>query len=444
MTPKQMARIGLSHLEEAILDTLFQAGDTYISPTDISHKIGVLPSYNYGSNPTRIVRQILDKMKCDGRVEPQKRKDGKNKAWKLTTEERNQYADISSSKTIDDVINEIKSRATDGDYIYRGESKKYPKMSSTLYREYFDDTDVNIDFEGFDVRNVQREMLRVAKKHIGEPPQGLFENLVVGQSKRRFIKNPEQRSIIDSAELEILTELQHYGGITNLIDFTTDYLVAIFFACVSHPTKDGRVILLGKSKRMEDEMIIRPQNPRHRVIAQKSIFLYPPKGFIDLSENDIVYIPSHLKQKMQKYLRKFHDISSETLYNDLHGFIRNQKIHYTANKEFYFGVTFQYRGDNAEKNSPRRREEYQKAITHYDRLIEQDSGERRDYYFYFRGMCRLRLGDWDKAFKDLMVANDMGLSLPNTFHMDYPGGIDEFQKKTGIEIHHPFTGLLGY
>ena len=43
MTPKQMARIGLSHLEEAILDTLFQAGDTYISPTDISHKIGGPP-----------------------------------------------------------------------------------------------------------------------------------------------------------------------------------------------------------------------------------------------------------------------------------------------------------------------------------------------------------------------------------------------------------------
>lgn len=348
----------------------------------------------------------------------------------------------SSSKTIDDIINEIKSRSTDGNYIYRGEPKKYPKISSTLYREYFDDKDINIDFEGFDLRNVQREMLSVAKKHIGEPPQGLFESLVVGQSKRRFIEKSEQRSIIDSDELEILTELQHYGGITNLIDFTTDYLIAIFFACVSLPTKNGRVILLKKSERMEDEMTIRPQNPRPRVIAQKSIFLYPPEGFINVSENDIVYIPSHLKQPMQKYLRNSHDISSETIYNDLHGFIRNQKVHYTANKEFYLGFTFQYRGDNAEKNSEKRREEYQKAITHYNRSIEQDSRYSRVYYN--RGMCWLRLEDWDKAWEDLMVANDMGLNLPRAFHMDYPGGIDEFKKKTGIEIHHPFTVLLGY
>ena len=256
---------------------------------------------------------------------------------------------VNQSLTIDDIIGEIKSKSEQDDYIYRGEPEKYCKISSTLYREYFNDENTHIDFEGFDLRNVQKEMLNVAKKHIGEPPQGLFENLVVGQSKKRFIENPEPRSIIDSNELEILTELQHYGGITNLIDFTTDYLIAIFFACAGELTEDGRVILLKKSRRMEDEMIIRPQNPRHRVIAQKSIFLYPPAGFIDVSENDIVYIPSYLKQPMQKYLRKSHDISSETIYNDLHGFIINQKVHYTANKEFYFGVTFQYRGDKADK-----------------------------------------------------------------------------------------------
>ena len=44
----------------------------------------------------------------------------------------------SNSRTaaIDDIINEIKSKSADGDYIYRGERKKYPKISSALYREY--------------------------------------------------------------------------------------------------------------------------------------------------------------------------------------------------------------------------------------------------------------------------------------------------------------------
>ena len=349
---------------------------------------------------------------------------------------------VDQSLTIDDIIGEIKSKSEQGDYIYRGEPKKYPKISSTLYREYFDDKNINVDFEGFDLRNVQREMLNVAKKHIGEPPQGLFENLVVGQSKKRFIENPEPRSIIDSDELEILTELQHYGGITNLIDFTTDYLIAIFFACAGKLTEDGRVILLTRSKRMEDEMIIRPQNPRHRVIAQKSIFLYPPDGFIDVSENDIVYIPSYLKQLMQKYLRKFHDISSETIYNDLHGFITNQKVHYAANKEFYFGLTCQDRGDNAKKNSPERREAYQEAITHYSRSIERDSEYSSVYYNL--GECWMHLEEWDKAWKNLQIAHDMGVYLPAAFHKDYPGGIDEFKEKTGIEICYPLTVLLGY
>ena len=44
--------------------------------------------------------------------------------------------------------------------------------------------------------------------------------------------------------LEILTKIQHYGGSTNLIDFTKDYFVALFFACDSSPNKPGRLISL--------------------------------------------------------------------------------------------------------------------------------------------------------------------------------------------------------
>ena len=80
------------------------------------------------------------------------------------------------SPTIDDIINEIKMKSSDGDYIYRGERQPHCKISSALYREYFDNEDINVDFESFDLRAVQRGMLNVAKKHVGEPPQGLFED----------------------------------------------------------------------------------------------------------------------------------------------------------------------------------------------------------------------------------------------------------------------------
>ena len=50
--------------------------------------------------------------------------------------------------TIDDIINEIKSKSSNGDYIYRGERQLHCKVSSTLYREHDD-----IDIEYFDLRN---------------------------------------------------------------------------------------------------------------------------------------------------------------------------------------------------------------------------------------------------------------------------------------------------
>lgn len=56
----------------------------------------------------------------------------------------------------------------------------------------------------------------------------------------------------------------------------------------------------------------------------------------------------------------------------------------------------------------------------------------------------MHLEEWDKAWEYLQIAHDMGVHLPVAFHKDYPGGIDEFKEKTGIEIRHPLTVLLGH
>ena len=341
---------------------------------------------------------------------------------------------------INDIINEIKDKSSDGDYIYRGERQPHCKISSALYREYFDNEDINVDFESFDLRAVQRGMLNVAKMHVGEPPQGLFEDFSDRPIRGRFFENVQQISILNSDELEILTELQHYGGTTNLIDFTTDYLIAIFFACAGELTKDGRVILLKKTELIEKQMIVRPQNPRHRVIAQKSIFLYPPDGFIEVPEDNIVYIPVDLKQPMQKYLRKYHAISSETIYNDIHGFITNQNIHQNASKAFYLGLTFQYRGYHA-KPGTEKQQAYKDAIAYYDRAIELNSEDNAVYNNL--GECWLHLEDWKEAAKNLTIAQDMGSDIVAAFHYDYKGSIEEFEEKTGIKLPKWIAVLLG-
>lgn len=138
-----------------------------------------------------------------------------------TTNEFNTQTDLSRVLA---KIAEIVNASAEGDYIYRGESECHIKVSSNLYREYEKD----IEAENFDIEVVQNEILKEAQEY-----------------------TPHKMD-----DLEILTELQHYGGKTNLIDFTTDYLVALFFACDGNRDKPGRVILLQKES--EVYKVIKP------------------------------------------------------------------------------------------------------------------------------------------------------------------------------------------
>ena len=105
----------------------------------------------------------------------------------------------------------------------------------------------------------------------------------------------------------ILVQLQHFGGKTNLIDFTTDYLIALFFAANGSHDKDGRVILEDKSGVIEDWVRV-PQNlnPETRPAEQKSIFVRPPEGFIQSTKQ--VVIPKFLKRPLLDYLEREHSI----------------------------------------------------------------------------------------------------------------------------------------
>ena len=340
----------------------------------------------------------------------------------------NKFGSENRPLTIEDIINEIKNKSSDGDYIYRGERKHHTRVSSAFYRQYR----IKIRSKHFDLRIAEKEMLNAAKKHLGEPLKDIDEDL------------PEllidDRNPFSDTEIEILTELQHYGGKTNLIDFTTDYLIAIFFACSGHPKEDGRIILLQKTTKIEKEMIIRPQNPRHRIIAQKSVFLHPPDGYIKPHEDDIVNIPATLKQPLLQYLRKYHDLSAETIYNDIHGFIRNEDIHKSAYIEFYLGLSFQSRASYT-KSDAIKRDRYEKAINHYGEAI--DLNPEISIAYGNRGECWLHLEEWDKARKDLETASNMGASIISAFRNDYKDGVKEFEEKTRIKMPKDLAEMLG-
>ena len=226
------------------------------------------------------------------------------------------------------------------------------KVSSSLYREYPEVAD------NLDISFVQKAMLEVAKEFVGE---------------------------ID--ENDLLAELQHFECSTNLIDFTTDYHIALFFACDGQSEKDGRIILL----RETDYQIMKPKSPTNRVIAQKSIFVQPPKGFVEPSQT--VVIPHALKGSILEYLHRGHGITAASIYNDIHGFIRYKRVHETAYAVFYDGVSHRYK------------REYQKAVECFSKAIELNP--RQVSAYINRGIAYSAMGNSDRAIQDYDRAIEM-------------------------------------
>ena len=259
-------------------------------------------------------------------------------------------------------IQEISEKSADGGYIYRGEPEHYEKVSSSLYREHSE-----IEAKHFDIEIVQREILEAAKRYTSE-----------------------------TDDFEVLTELQHYGYNTNLIDFTTDCHIALFFACYRDLDKDGRIILLQKT----NPWVVKPRSPVNRVIAQKSIFVRPPKGFI--KPDHVINIPEDLKKFILNHLWKSHGISIETIYNDLHGFIRYQNVHQSAYTDFYAGLTCQDAGD------------YPKAIKHYSRAIKLNP--RLVVAYNNRGCAYSGKGEVDRAIEDFNKAIELDPKSVNAYH----------------------------
>ena len=277
----------------------------------------------------------------------------------------NQSDSQSNLSRILEKIHEIVEKSADGDYIYRGEPECYGKASSGLYREYEDD----IESENFDITVVQKEILDKAREYIGEAV----------------------------SDFEILTELQHRGGTTNLIDFTTDCHIALFFACDGSHGKPGRVILLEKES--EDYKIEKASKTINRAESQKSIFVQSDTGFIELGQCKVICIPSDLKTYVLDYLQKHHDISTRTIYNDLQGFIENQRIHQSAYTEFYRGLTCQKRGNEAE-TLEEKHEHYESAVKCYAETLKLNPQMFMAYYNRGLVYCQKGEGGYDRAIQD--------------------------------------------
>ena len=104
---------------------------------------------------------------------------------------------------------------------------------------------------------------------------------------------------------------------------------------------------------------------------------------------------------MLEYLRKHHDISTKTIYNDLLGFIENRRIHKSGYTEFYKGFTCQKRVDSV-KSPVEKRKWYDKAIEYYTEAVNLNSQNTEAYNN--RGTAYSEIGEFDNAIQDFNIA----------------------------------------
>ena len=202
-----------------------------------------------------------------------------------------------STSLIDDTIREfvieLLKISENESNIYRGEPKNYYNISSTIYRHY------RIDDAAF-IEKATKALLRVARRY---------------------------ESIQDDLELQAL--IQHYGGRSNLIDFSTSIWIALFFACfeISERENAGYLFVLDTSS-CGDFQILRESEIAtvdNRMSIQKSVFLSPPSGVLDPAHlKTSIKISSELKWSLLDYLREVHHKYTESIFPDIHGFIREQ------------------------------------------------------------------------------------------------------------------------
>lgn len=274
-------------------------------------------------------------------------------------------------------IFKVVEEAGDKKYIYRGESRCFPKVCSGIYRIHVPEEIKEPEDIKALIERAQEAILNGAKNYLPE---------------------------IDGDDMKILAELQHYGAKTNLIDFTTDYLIALFFASDGHGKENGRVIfLLEDSPEREKYEVIEVPRTIQRANDQKSRLVNSAIGVIE--PDHIVSIPADFKAHILTFLRTHHDISTARIYNDIHGFIRSQDPVLSHNQKFIKGRISEEKGrclpiteDSTENGSIL----YREAIAHYTEALDLKS----DFLDAYRNRGRTyhSLNEYTEAIQDYSEA----------------------------------------
>ena len=202
---------------------------------------------------------------------------------------------------------------------FRGQANEAWEVESSAYRHYY-----GLYSKG------------VAPDFLDEQMQMHNMNLIRDIKKLDALN--DIADIVLEKDLYALAYCQHHGAKTNLIDFTSNPLIALWFACAGEKEqkKDAAVVYIENSFEMVNEnsnlgdlllpykrsitpTIFIPPYFDRRIIAQQSILLLLPSGKMIAHEYRSVVIKAEAKPEILKKLREI-GISRNVLFPDVTGF----------------------------------------------------------------------------------------------------------------------------
>lgn len=305
--------------------------------------------------------------------------------------------------TVEIFLNRILKACEGKHYLFRGTTESYEEINSSLYRWAKNKVVFHEEYSPF---NMEKEILERAKIHFAD----------------------------SASNIEKLTDLQHLQqdhGKTNLIDFSRNLYIALFFACDEEQHEEaGELLLLDSAKIVKKPdvvyedlksssapFLIEPANTQisqKRVTFQNSVFVYSPSGYINKDLCKTIPVEADLKKPILSHLRKIHNIHTDTIYNDLIGFVANEKNYETSAVLFYQGVASLKKG------------KYEEAIQKYDEALELNPNHEE--FYTNRGIAKNFLGQYQEAIADYDKAIDLN---PNDAELYNNRGV----AKNNLKLH---------
>ena len=264
-------------------------------------------------------------------------------------------------------------------FIYRGQSNADWGLSSTYYRRF------NFDKNSNDNNNPTQKQF-----------QDYHKDLISDAKSYHYHKK-------ELNDLELLLELQHYGAATGLVDFSRDFLIALWFASHNSQNTDGKVFLLDIdsidkfSELQESEEIFAKCDKlqfvnnnfksNNRIFSQKGVFVFGNQTIDDVKTIEILQKD---KQLVLQELSDIFSIDEKSLFQDIHGF----SMVNDANHPIYEKTAEEY---TEKGNNNYHKSEFEKAIEAYKKAIKIDPDS--DGAHHNIGLAYDNLGKFEKAIE---------------------------------------------